>query len=107
RGTFDRDLPITSSGSDGVQPLRMIARYLGRSSRADRIPEPRLNQLKASLRLDAYFRLNRQPRPQLMIGVFAGQVVEVDADRDALDHLDVVAGRIFRREQAQHRTGGA
>ena len=33
--------------------------------------------------------------------------VEIDADRNALHHLHVVAGRILRREQAEARAGGA
>jgi hypothetical protein len=42
-----------------------------------------------------------------MIAVVLRKIVEVDADRNTLYDLDVVACRIFRWEQAETRTGGS
>jgi hypothetical protein len=43
--------------------------------------------------LHTHLRLDREAGPEFVMGVFAGQVGEVDADRGALDYLDVI-GRV-------------
>src|ERR1700678_2805047 len=56
-----------------------------------------------ALILDANFGLDRKAGAQEVIAVLAGQVVEVDTYRDALDHFDVVAGGILGREERENR----
>jgi len=47
------------------------------------------------------FRDDRHPRPQTVKPLLPG--FETYADRQALDNLDVVTGRVLRREQAGDR----
>ena len=42
---------------------------------------------------------HREPRPQHVVAVLLRQVGEVDAHREPLHHLDVVARRVFRRKE--------
>ena len=42
-----------------------------------------------------------------MVGVFVGQIGEVDAYWNALHHLHVISGRVLRRKERKHRAGGA
>src|SRR6267142_5455420 len=51
------------------------------------------------------FRHHRHPGPQPMLAVLA--LVQADAYRHALHHLDEIAGGIFRRKQAHDRPSGA
>src|SRR5579872_1660948 len=55
--------------------------------------------------LEINLRIDRHAGPQAVIVVLAG--VEVDANRNALHHLDVVSGGILRRQNAEPRTAGA
>src|SRR5215469_15589377 len=48
---------------------------------------------------DINLRNHRHARPQTMILVLAG--IDIDAHRNALHDFHVIAGRIFRREQAE------
>src|ERR1017187_7429866 len=63
-------------------------------------------QLKAAILLHAHCWLYGETGTQGMVGSWACQVCEVNANGDALDHLDVVAGGVFRWEQRQDRTSG-
>src|ERR1700677_2284134 len=56
------------------------------------------NSSQVNLGLDVH------PRTKLVIPVFA--LFQHDLDRDALNDFYVVAGRVFRRQQAEDRTGG-
>jgi len=47
--------------------------------------------------------INGEAGAELVVRVFAGKVGEVDANRDALDDLDVVASGVFRREEREDR----
>ena len=62
------------------------------------------------LRHSAAFTLVKMVASTFMPGrstMPSGSCVEDDLHRDALHHLDEVAGGVFRRQQAQARAGGA
>ena len=52
-----------------------------------------------------YRWLDRHARPQQVLWILI--LIEPDPHRESLHHLHVISGRIFRRKQAEERTGGA
>ena len=55
------------------------------------------------LSLHPDFGLDRKPWPEFVVGVFLGQIGEVDAHGNALHHLHVISGGVLRRQQAEDR----
>jgi hypothetical protein len=78
----------------------------GMESKPDSIPY--LRGVKGENRyLTRDLGLDRKAGTQEMVLILICQIGEVDADRDALHDLDVVAGGILRREERENRAGGA